>query len=312
LVQISSALGICPARMQRRILTVLGLLAGVLVGTAEAFVPPQSLRPVIEAADSSDVGQKELGGLPDATGTSDRTAVSSPLPGWARAALAALAVLAAVAAPRSAHAESNVNVFFGQGCFWHVQHELVKKEASSLQRQGPAFTALAGYAGGTKVGDGGRVCYHNMAMAPDYGQMGHTEVVNVSVPESKVGDFAKDYFDAAAKYPFGRADPQDRGGEYRSAIGLPGGVDGPLFKQVEEANAGRLKLLKGQGNDADTVGTKNVWVYDSDKFPFYQGEVYHQFHDDMLEKYGRDYKNLKKVMLQEGTLKQGQCPEMGF
>ena len=62
-----------------------------------------------------------------------------------------------------------------------------------------------------QVGGNGEVCYHNMAMAPDYGRMGHTEVlsaypsipssenraryrfevVNVSVPEGKVGAFAK-------------------------------------------------------------------------------------------------------------------------
>jgi len=288
---------------------VFGLLA-VCLGTAEAFVPVQTWQSTNKvASDSSDVGVRLPGGLRGA-GTSD-TASSNPCPAWARAALAALAVVAAVAAPRAARAE-NVQVYFGQGCFWHVQHEIVKKEASDLQRDGPAITSLVGYAGGNKAGDGGRVCYHNMAMAPDYGQMGHTEVVNVSIPEGKVGDFAKDYLDAAAKYPFGRADPQDRGGEYRSAIGLPGGVESPLFKQVQEANAGRLKLLAGKGDDPDTVGTKNVWVYDSNKFPFYQGEVYHQFHDDMMERYSKDYHKLKKVVLDQGSLKKVECPEMGF
>ena len=37
-------------------------------------------------------------------------------------------------------------------------------------------------------------------------------------------------------------------------------MDGPYFQAVEAANGGRLELLKGQGNDADTVGTKKVWA----------------------------------------------------
>mmetsp|Transcript_41229 Transcript_41229/g.76690 ORF Transcript_41229/g.76690 Transcript_41229/m.76690 type:complete len:298 (-) Transcript_41229:181-1074(-) len=241
------------------------------------------------------------------------SAESSVMPAWARATLATLCVFAALAfAPRAALADSNVNIYVGQGCFWHVQHEVVKQEASDLGRQPAEITALTGYAGGKEVGGNGEVCYHNMAMAPDYGRMGHTEVVNVSVPESKVGNFAKAYFDAASKYPFGRADPQDRGTEYRSAIGIPGGMDGPLFKEVDVANAGRLELVRGQGNDADTVGTKKVWIYDSNEFPFHQGEIYHQFHDDMLERYSQGYHKLKKTLVDQGTIQKVACPEMGF
>lgn len=238
---------------------------------------------------------------------------SSFIPTWARTLLATAAVfLAVVSYPRAASAESNVNIYMGQGCFWHVQHEVVKLEANDLSRQPTEVTGLSGYAGGNEVGGKGEVCYHNMAMAPDYGRMGHTEVVNVSVPEEKVGDFAKAYFDAAAKYPFGRADPQDRGTEYRSAIGIPGGMDGPLFKAVEASNAGRFDLLRGQGNDADTVGTKKVWVYDSNQFPFHQAEIYHQFHDDMLERYSEKYHGLKKMLVNQGTIQKVACPEMGF
>lgn len=64
-------------------------------------------------------------------------------------------------------------------------------EASDLSRKPAEVSALSGYAGGKEVGGKGEVCYHNMAMAPDYGRMGHTEVVNVDVPEGKVTDFAK-------------------------------------------------------------------------------------------------------------------------
>jgi len=235
-------------------------------------------------------------------------------PTWARALLAALAVVVAVTAggPRAAQAESSVDIFLGQGCFWHVQNEVVKKEMSFLNRSGSAVTALAGYAGGNEVGKGNTVCYHNMAFAPDYGQMGHTEVVNVNVPESKLGEFAKEYLDDAARLRGGRHDPQDRGTEYRSAIGLPGGMDSPLFKSIEAANNGRLELVAGKGNDADTVNTKKVWVYDSNKYPFHQGEVYHQFHDDMQDRYSQDYHKLKDVLIASGKIAKVDCPEVGF
>ena len=233
---------------------------------------------------------------------------SSSMPTWARTSLAAAAVfLAVLSYPRAASA-SNVNIYMGQGCFWHLQHEVVKQEAT-LSRLAGEVTGVSGYAGGKEVGGNGEVCYHNRQMAPDYGRMGHTEVVSVSVPEENVGDFTKAYFDAASKYPFGRADPQDFGSEYRSAIGIPGGVDGPLFKAVEAANAGRFELLRGQGNDDDTVGTKKVWVYDSNKFPFHQAEIYHQFHDDMLERYSEKYHSLKKLLVSQGTIRKVACPD---
>mmetsp|Transcript_31607 Transcript_31607/g.73720 ORF Transcript_31607/g.73720 Transcript_31607/m.73720 type:complete len:312 (-) Transcript_31607:141-1076(-) len=234
------------------------------------------------------------------------------------ASMAALLVLAAPGSLRAVHAEESaaapapkqVQIYFGQGCFWHVQHELVKKEVRSLGRGASEITSLVGYAGGTKDSD--RVCYHNLALAPDYSTLGHTEVVAVNVPEESVGDFAKAVLDDAARFPFGRADPQDRGGEYRSAIGLPGGMESPLFKQIEEANQGRLELIAGKGDDPDTVATKKIWVYDSNKFPFYQGEVYHQFHDDMIERYTETYKKIKNTMLENGKLRKVQCPEVGF
>lgn len=203
-------------------------------------------------------------------------------------------------------------MYFGQGCFWHVQHVFSQTEVKELGRKPDGVTSLVGYAGGTKIGDKGQVCYHNMAFAPDYGQMGHTEVVGLNVPEDKVAAVAKGYLDDAARFKGGRADPQDAGGEYRSAIGLPGGMDSPLMKQLEEVNNGRMTFVKGEGNDKHTVNTKKIWVYDSKKFPFYQGEVYHQFHDDMQESYSDQYHKLKGVMQTRGSLKESGCPEVGF
>lgn len=233
---------------------------------------------------------------------------------WLRASLAALSMLVALpAALQPVQAAPNeIQVYFGQGCFWHVQHEIIGQEVQQLGRKQEEWTALTGYAGGEKAGGGNKVCYHNLAMAPDYGQLGFTEVVQVSIPESKLQDFAKAYIDEASSSRAGRHDPQDRGTEYRSAIGIPGGIDGPLFQQVEAANQGRLQLVTGKGGDPDTVYTKKVWVYDSTKFPFYQGEVYHQFHDDMSDKYSKAYHSAKPILTKSGLIHEVGCPEFGF
>lgn len=73
----------------------------------------------------------------------------------------------------------------------------------------------------------------------------------------------------------------DRGGEYRSLIGLPGGMKSADFAEVEAAakrDGLTLKLVEGKGDDSDTLGKKIVWVMDTEKFPFIQAEVYHQYH----------------------------------
>merc|ERR1719335_2102645 len=127
----------------------------------------------------------------------------------------------------------------------------------------------------------------------------------MTIPEDKVKDFAQDYVSDAVNYKYGRADPQDQGTEYRSAIGIPGGMDGPLFAQLKATNdGGKVEFVKGKGNDSDTVGTKKIWIYDSNKFPFHQGEAYHQFHDDMRERYSPAYHKLKVKAVEQGVVKQ--------
>ena len=87
---------------------------------------------------------------------------------------------AALGAALPAHAveEEDVKVYFGAGCFWHVQHEFVLKEAAELGRSGAAFSAVTGYAGGTGT-ERGLVCYHNGRGVSDYGRLGHAEAVQV-------------------------------------------------------------------------------------------------------------------------------------
>lgn len=66
----------------------------------------------------------------------------------------------------------------------------------------------------------------------------------------------------------------------------------------------------GQGDDADTLGQAKVWVYDSDKFPFYQAEIYHQYHDGFMpgEQYGKVYNSLRNQAAQDGRIKSVGCP----
>ena len=121
-----------------------------------------------------------------------RDVVSSLLGGLIMAATASTSVASAAAA---AAEEELISVYFGCGCFWHVQHEFVEAERKLLGRSDDAqLTARAGYAGG-KAGadDRGRVCYHNAANVADYGKLGHAEVVSLQIPASKYPEFAAEY-----------------------------------------------------------------------------------------------------------------------
>eukprot|EP00927_Polykrikos_kofoidii_P073512 TRINITY_DN6953_c0_g4_i1.p1 TRINITY_DN6953_c0_g4~~TRINITY_DN6953_c0_g4_i1.p1 ORF type:complete len:244 (-),score=24.39 TRINITY_DN6953_c0_g4_i1:569-1300(-) len=185
----------------------------------------------------------------------------------------------------------DVKVYFGCGCFWHMQHEFVVLEITNLCRQDGNLSARAAYAGGTQTGEKGRVCYHNTENTADYGALGHAEVVSLSVPEAKFGVFAAKYWEACRSGR--RQDTQDIGGEYRSVVGLPGGMDSPFLGQLQQ-NAGTVELVAGKGNDGDTLSTGKVYVYDSIAFPAYTAEKYHQFHDDMMDSYGGTYNSLQK------------------
>jgi len=211
----------------------------------------------------------------------------------------------------AAAAGEEIQVYFGSGCFWHVQHEFIEAEKKHLGRSEKESTSIAGYAGGLKTGPDGKVCYHNLMMDSDYGRMGHSEAVGVKIPSSKFPEFAKEFFDLF--YKGERADPQDRGGEYRSVLGIPGGVNGPFFP-IAKAYAEKkgMSLKEGKGNDPDTLRKKLVYVYDTAQFPFYAGEVYHQYHDDMVFRYGPEYNALRQEAQLAGKIAPTGCPENGF
>lgn len=229
--------------------------------------------------------------------------------------LGGLAAAAAAAGGRPIPAalaeEPTVKLYFGAGCFWHVQHEFVGEEIAALGRKASQLTAVSGYAGGL-MNANGKVCYHNARNIADYGSLGHAEAVQVEIPLSSVPRFAEKYFSLFGKLGI-RHDPGDQGGEYRSVIGLPGGVNSVLFPAIQKAadqSPGGLKLVSGRGNEGDTFFSTKAIVYDSNKFPFYPGEVYHQFHNDFMgPPYGKGYNDLQKVALDTGAIKTTGCPE---
>ena len=118
----------------------------------------------------------------------------------------AIATSILTSAPSNSRAAADVPVYFGVGCFWHVQHEFVSTEVSTLGRSVQDITAKAGYAGGTRKSapefnpaQPGKpyldlVCYHNLLGKADYDSLGHTEVVGMSVPADKIETFAEEYF----------------------------------------------------------------------------------------------------------------------
>ena len=194
----------------------------------------------------------------------------------------------------------------------NIQHEFIEQgEKKILGRDEHEYTSAAGYAGGKSTDKEGRVCYHNFQSIADYGKLGHGEVVGMTIPQSKIGDFAGLYFSLYNPKTKDRVDPQDRGGEYRSLIGLPGGTKHTSYPDVQAAaeKAG-FRLEEGKGNDPDTLGKQLVYVYDSNKFPFYQAEVYHQYHNDFQSPaYGKAYNELVNLALEEGRIKGTGCPD---
>lgn len=83
------------------------------------------------------------------------------------------------------------------------------------------------------------------------------------------------------------------------------------YPEVEAAaKAAGFKLVPGVGNDPDTFGKQIVYVYDTAQYPFYQAEVYHQYHNDFQSPaYGKAYNNLANLALEEGRIKGTGCPD---
>lgn len=212
--------------------------------------------------------------------------------------------------PRAPDANDPRNsIYFGNGCFWHTQYDMVVREQRAAGpfggRSDASVTSLVGYAGGLfqSPGPRGTACYHGVP-GTDYGLLGHSEAVSTQIEPgpnalAQVSDLAHAFFDEgfntrscraeqphcnAAGERMQRKDPQDAGPMYRNVIGLPGGMDNSTWwPLIVAANTRSMPLVKGDGGPfADKEGEYVVYVYDSIAFPFFRGEGYHQFHENSV------------------------------
>jgi peptide methionine sulfoxide reductase MsrA len=210
-------------------------------------------------------------------------------------------------------ADPLINVYFGCGCFWHVQHEFVMAEKKILGRSDEQITARAGYAGGLAGAKDGKVCYHNAVNVADYGKLGHAEVVGLTIPKSKFYDFAVEYFKLFNANGDRPDQGGDRGSEYRSLVGIPGGARGEYAKILVDASIAtgdKLDFGIGKGDDKDVRKTSFVMDNTGEKgFPFYVAEQYHQFHDgfNLNENYPNSYNKLAAAFAKGGE-DFGSCP----
>lgn len=230
--------------------------------------------------------------------------------------------------PRPAAAEDmqvtdsggKVTVYFGHGNFWRTQHEVtlwsLRVSKAGQYPEGSFSPALAGYAGGRGTDSDGKVCYSTMNGLP-YDKMGYSEVVGLDVPSAAMEDMARRFFDDVAAGPRGPG-PKDGisssgvvsgGNAYRDLIGLPGGTASADFPAIEKANAGRLKLVPGQGGDPDTLNQGVVYIYDTAQFPFNRAEMNNQYHDDVSTPFSAGYKKLKKRFQDAGVVAPTGCAE---
>lgn len=220
---------------------------------------------------------------------------------WMVAGAALLGALSFSTLARAADPE--VDLYFGTGTFYRLQHELVMKEALELGRREGDITALAGYAGGKKAGPLERLCYNGLLGAPDHVSLGHAQVVRITLPTGKISDFTKTYLDQIKERKLAQ-----QGSQFRAVIGIRGGMSSQYYPQIQEACEGRVKLAKGEGNEPDTFGTDTVYVYDSRRFPWRPAETSNQFRDDPPTYYDRDYKEIYEKQKKLGIILRTGCP----
>ncbi|KAH8065155.1 hypothetical protein JL722_2062 [Aureococcus anophagefferens] len=179
-----------------------------------------------------------------------------------------------------------VAVYLGNGCFWHTQYDFSSSSASGARS---TRSRPVGYAGGVGGSPDNLVCYYRGPPKSYYGDYDYAEVVEVLLDEADALDqfaaIAESYFVEGFMWYNGqwtRKDPQDRGLEYRNAVGVPGGLRGPYGAALRAANVNGMELVEDNGGIATYLDQGPVYVYDADLYPFFVGEQYHQFHKNTV------------------------------
>jgi hypothetical protein len=141
----------------------------------------------------------------------------------------------------------------------------------------------------------------------------------MKIPKDKFSDFAVEY---CKLFRNGMRPDQlgDRGLEYRNLVGFPGGAKSDLamlLVEASKATGDELDFAVGKGGDATAKGGTDsdiprlVWIMNSDVYPAYVAENYHQFHDGFMlgENYSNDYNSLAQKFAKLGE-NFGSCPRM--
>lgn len=226
-------------------------------------------------------------------------------------------------------------IWFGEGCFWERQYAYVMLEmnaAGPFNRSNASVTSVVGYAGAKGTGDDGLVCY-DTGISNDYGALGYCEAVGVQLDagreEVQFGGLVDAFFGSFTPTAKGFMRPDtppqayDIGAPYRTVLGIPGGIRGPLFKVLSERNTPRGPYNMTMNLKEDALGNhtqdedNTVWVMNSDEFPFYQAEQYHQYHSNYFHnpqqpaKYPDWYlKDMWALQIKLGNIPDTGCPNV--
>ena len=89
-------------------------------------------------------------------------------------------------------------------------------------------------------------------------------------------------------------------------------LSSPLWPIFEAANTHGMELRAGSGNDADLLNV--VWVMDSDAYPYFAGEQFHQYHSNFFNSPGMPYPDtytdgLWRAQMAAGIIGPTGCPE---
>ena len=187
-----------------------------------------------------------------------------------------------------------VQIYLANGCYWERQWAYYEVETThpAFSRSDANFSAKVGYAGGTRAGNGAPVCYHS-GDARDYSRIGMAEATRVvldrSNAENQMKALARDFSTPSlAHLANERARILGTGarptGQWSACRAAHLRLSTPIFAAENTFN---MQLNPGRGGDADALNV--VYVYDSDLFPFFDGEVYHQAHCNFFMSSGMPY-----------------------